>query len=274
MLPASELANIRPLFITPCHSGSVTCSYANSVIQLTAEMVRRNMNSGFDIAFGGSLVTRARNEALVRFFVETSFTHVFWIDSDVGFQAESVFRLLLADRDVVAGAYPLKGFHPITLETAARLAPQDRNAAHLRFPVNGGLPDGTMIPLVVDEEGFLEVTEAPTGFMAIKRGVLDRMRQSYPELRYTPDGPPDPDRARHCFRFFDSMIEPETNRFLSEDYAFCRRWRDIGGKVHVDVTAKLSHVSNSFVFQGDFATTLKVAPYNAVGGPAAETRGA
>ncbi|WP_035201303.1 hypothetical protein [Agrobacterium tumefaciens] len=65
---------------------------------------------------------------------------------------------------------------------------------------------------------------------------------------------------------FDTMIEPGARRFLSKDYAFCRRWRDLGGKLHVDVTAKLSHMGQHR-YQGDFAETLGPAPYNAVGRP-------
>ena len=41
------------------------------------------------------------------------------------------------------------------------------------------------------------------------------------------------------------MIEPETGHYLSEDYAFCRRWRDLGGEVWADVEARLTHVGHA-----------------------------
>jgi hypothetical protein len=53
-----------------------------------------------------SLITRCRNMIVLKFLSEESFTHLFWIDSDIAFQSEAVFRLLQADRDVVAGVYP------------------------------------------------------------------------------------------------------------------------------------------------------------------------
>ena len=46
-----------------------------------------------------------------------------------------------------------------------------------------------MSRLVIDSDGFMQVREAPTGFMCIKRGVFDRLIAAYPELRYVPDWP-------------------------------------------------------------------------------------
>jgi hypothetical protein len=79
----------------------------------------------------------------------------------------------------------------------------------------------------------IEVAEAPTGLMCIKRQVLSKMMAQYPNLRYVPDGSWTPERAALCYRFFDVMVDEKTGRYLSEDYAFCRRWRDMGGRVHV-----------------------------------------
>jgi hypothetical protein len=53
------------------------------------------------------------------------------------------------------------------------------------------------------------------------------------------------------YAFFDTMIDPETNRYLSEDYAFCRRWQKLNqdNKVWLDPSIALDHVGNH-VFQG------------------------
>ena len=53
------------------------------------------------------------------------------------------------------------------------------------------------------------------------------------------------------------MIDPETKRYLSEDYAFCRRWQQIGGKIYADVQATLGHVGN-LPFGGCLKDRLKV----------------
>ncbi len=108
----------------------------------------------------------------------------------------------------------------------------------------------------MDDEGFVEVAEAPTGFMAIKRHVFTAMMKHYPELNYVPDGPPNHPQAHLHWRFFDCMVDPDSGRYLSEDYAFCRRWRDTGGKIWVDLDCKLMNLGQH-LFGGDLAESLR-----------------
>ena len=55
---------------------------------------------------------------------------------------------------------------------------------------------------------------------------------------------------------FDCMIDPTTKRYLSEDYAFCRRWQQIGGKIYADLATTLGHVGN-LPFSGCLKDRLK-----------------
>jgi len=107
-----------------------------------------------------------------------------------------------------------------------------------------------------DSDGFVEVAEAPTGFMCVKRHVFYDMMERYPHLRYTPDGPPNNPQAHLHWRFYDCMIDPDSDRYLSEDFAFCRLWRDMGGKVWVDLECKLMHLGQHN-YPGDLAESLR-----------------
>jgi hypothetical protein len=127
------------------------------------------------------------------------------------------------------------------------------------YPFNpikhGAVPVGPF----ADEHGFIEVEEAPTGFMCIKRDVIYRMMEHYPQLNYRPYGAPldyrnDPVARRHWL-FFDCMVDPDSGFYLSEDYAFCRRWRDMGGKVWADAQSKLKHLGQH-QFGGDLKKSL------------------
>ena len=113
----------------------------------------------------------------------------------------------------------------------------------------------------------MKVREAPTGFMCIKRRVFDRLIAAYPELRYTPDWPEGNVQGGGVhYRFFDVMVDPETRRYLSEDYGFCRLWEKIGGEMYVDANSNLTH-SGERLYTGDFGATLRSALPTAVGAP-------
>ena len=44
---------------------------------------------------------------------------------------------------------------------------------------------------------------------------------------------------------------PETGVFLGEDYAFCKRWTDLGGKIYANVDAYITHYG-THGFRGRF----------------------
>lgn len=265
MLPEQKLSEFNVLVLTPAYGGQVTASYTRSIIRLTNEVWHRGMRANFSITTGSSLVTRARNEALVEFLEDRSYTHLLWVDADIGFEAKDIMRYLLSDLDVVAGVYPIKRFDwPVDLPADMRRLWKDDFEKHaLVYPVNSDAEAG--LSREPDADGFLEVTEAPTGLMCIKRGVFDQLIARYPQLRYVPDGAWPPERAQYCYRFFDVLFEESTQRYLSEDYAFCKRWRDIGGKVHICTQSKLTHTGN-YEFCGDLQGALSVRPYDAMGG--------
>jgi hypothetical protein len=117
----------------------------------------------------------------------------------------------------------------------------------------------------------MKVREAPTGFMCIKRRVFDRLIAAYPKLRYVPDWPEGsvPSGGVH-YRFFDVTVDPESGRYLSEDYGFCRLWEKIGGELYVDANSNLSHAGER-LYTGDFGATLRSALPVAVGAPKGPT---
>jgi hypothetical protein len=126
-------------------------------------------------------------------------------------------------------------------------------ALYQRYTVNAGVEGKASVELAIDRDGFMEVREAPTGFMCIKRQVLGRLIEAYPDMQYVPDWPKGtyPEGGVH-YRFFDVMVDPETRRYLSEDYGFCRIWEAIGGKIFVDANSNLSHQGER-LYTGDFA---------------------
>jgi len=143
-----------------------------------------------------SLITRGRNKMVIRFLEDESLTHLFWIDSDIAFRPQSVCRLLLADRDVSAAVYPMKSFNWPEGGLPQGMTRREFELRFGEFPYNP-IDHGKAASKFVDPDGFVEVAEAPTGFMCIKRRVIYDMMKRYPELNYVPDGPPTTQR-RTC----------------------------------------------------------------------------
>jgi hypothetical protein len=256
MLPDSALKSMRVMFATPCYISGVSMNYVASIFSLALDSTHVGLPCILHM-HSESLITRGRNKIVIKFLSEESFTHLFWIDSDIAFNTQSAFRLLLADRDVAAGVYPMKSFNWPAKGVPAGMTRKQFETAYTDYPFNPIEHGKTRVSQYADSDGFVEVAEAPTGFMVIKRHVFTAMMKHYPELNYVPDGPPNNPQAHLHWRFFDCMVDPDSGRYLSEDYAFCRRWRDMGGKIWVDLDCKLMHLGQH-LFGGDLAESLRV----------------
>jgi hypothetical protein len=108
MLEPSELRQFFPVIVTPSHDGKYFQNYVMSMMNFAIEAERAGMRLQVLFHQGESLVTRARNNCVAQFLANPQWTHLFWIDADIGFSAQAAFRLLLADYDIAAGVYPLK----------------------------------------------------------------------------------------------------------------------------------------------------------------------
>jgi len=92
----------------------------------------------------------------------------------------------------------------------------------------------------------------------IRRAALERMCECYPQLQYKRDHSIDAaTESNKRFALFESMIG-EDGTYLSEDFAFCKRWTDIGGEIWADLNSKLSHTGPT-TFCGDLSSQFAAA---------------
>lgn len=256
MLDISALQSMNVLWATPCYVSAVSMNYVTSMFQLTHECMRLGLRSALHMR-AESLVTRGRNEIVKFFLTHEEYTHLFWIDADIAFEPSAAIRLLLSDYDVAAGVYPIKRFNWPQQGVPAGTTQEAFETLYTDYPFNAVGHGAEPLDKFITPDGFVEVSEAPTGFMVIKRQVFPRLMQHYPELNYVPDGPSGNPEQPYYWLFFDCMVDPDTRRYLSEDYAFCRRWRDIGGKVFADMHSNLGHLGQH-MFRGDLAQSLRL----------------
>lgn len=266
MLDVSHLKHFRPLIVTPTHSQSVFVNYFQSILSLSHEAGQLGLPVSVYTLAGESLIPRARNRCVAVFLDNPDWTHLVWIDADIGFRPEAFLRLLLSDRDIAAGIYPLKVDQWPADGVSQGMSHREFVDSSARYTVNTGHPDDDVVRVDIEDDGFVQVREAPTGFMCIKRGVFERMKAAYPELNYVPDSIGE-DVGRNSFSFYDTSIDPATKRYLSEDYHFCRLWEAIGGTIHVDALSDLTHHGYK-TYTGNFAESLKRSVANTIGAPA------
>jgi hypothetical protein len=188
-----------------------------------------------------ALITRGRSTIAAIFLDDPTATHLLFVDADISFQPQQVTRLLSFDKDVVGALYPLKLIDWPRIPERHVRAGESLERAGLSYV--GELCDDQELRI---EAGFATAKYAGTGFLLIKRGVFERMMPAYPELKYsTIHSSPRPTHgADYRYALFDCMIDPDTGIYLSEDYAFCRRWRALGGELWLDLNSELTHTGN------------------------------
>lgn len=165
---------------------------------------------GYELAIysGNCHVDDSRNR-LTRDFLASDCTDMVFLDADVGWNASDFLKLLAYDRDVVAGIYPKKNGDDT-------------------FPVK-------LFPGEIwsDADGLIEVQGVPTGFLRIRRHVVETLAEDAEKYNAKND------RAFATPCIFERQIHEGTR--WGGDYVFCRKWRAKGGKVYIDPLMRFEH---------------------------------
>ncbi len=158
----------------------------------------------FDTA-KGSFLPKNR-DTLTAAFLDSEATHFMCLDSDIGFVPSDIQTLLDSDVDFVSGIYVMKNQQK---NVPARLANENST------------------------NGLLEAISVPAGFMLLSRSCVERMVGAYRKLEYaTEQGIRWGLWSTNC-----QLGIPYT----SEDGAFCKRWRDIGGNIYINPGVIVRH---------------------------------
>jgi hypothetical protein len=243
------MAPIKVFLSTPCYGGLCLEKYMTSIVKLQLLLIKNNIQLLLDTTENESLVHRARNVSVGRFMQKTDADLFIFIDADIDFNPESVLRLIESNHDVSVACYPKK---VIMWDQAAKSVKcgDERSMAML----SSSLVANFGANRISVQNGFIQILDGPTGFMCIKRDVFKKLEEKFPELMCKNDHQNrDFDEYHACF---DCMIDPVSKRYLSEDYAFCRRWQQIDGKIYADINTTLGHVGN-LPFSGCLNDRLK-----------------
>ena len=257
-IPLGLLRQKHIFIATPCYGGQIGEPYFRSMMRLAILCNKYDIQYTISTLANESLVTRGRN-TLVSFFMENpKATHLFFIDADIEFNPEDILRMVAYDKPIVCGAYPKKAINWGSIINAARNPDLDENPNTIEghssnYVVNFDfLTDdkGNRTPQVFIQDNLVKLKDAGTGFMCIKKEVIQQMFDAHPEFKYVNDINVDQKFELFMYALFDTMIDPESRRYLSEDYMFCRTWQNMGGDVWLDPRTALNHVGH-YTFRGN-----------------------
>jgi len=195
------------LIATPMYGRQCTHVYFESALSLKESLLQGGLDHDWLTNTNDSLITRVR-DCIAAQFLETDYQKLMFIDADIEFSPEDVAKLWNLNAHVAVGAYRMK-------------TPDSRLAVWK----DGQLED------LEDFDEPVAVDYAGTGFMMIDRSVFEALKRVVPEYE---EG-----RVGRCWAFFQDPIEDGIH--LSEDYHFCKRFRESGGEILCHPGVNLKH---------------------------------
>ena len=243
-----QKSQIKIFIATPMYGGMCTGAYASSVVAFVRLCDRLGIVADIFTLGNESLIQRGRN-SLVRMFLNTDYTHMFFIDADIGFNPEEAIKMLQTNKDIVCGAYPRKHLNWRNMRECAlnggSIDDMKKEALdHVLIFENDDRAPPT------DEDGCVEVVYAGTGFMLIRREVFQKLKPHVDIYLSDSEVVGEISVNDVVHEFFYVKKEEKTKRFLSEDYAFCALWREHGGKIHIAPWVNLAHIGTHVFSRG------------------------
>ena len=254
-----EPAPVRPgIYVaTPVYGAACYMPYVTGLLSLQSICNEAGIGFGYFYVSGTALLHEQRNVAAAAFRHHNDLSHLLFIDADVGFEGADILRMFVEQKDVVLGPYPAKHINWHAVVDAARrrpdLSPQDIALRMADYTTNFyGLDDRS----VFIGDSLNEIHGGGAGLMMIARSALERIDRACPGARCR-----FPDAYRHLVPHVDSLVEffafdrEPDGRLLSEDLTFCKRWREIGGKIYAAPWVRTTHVG-PFYFRGELPSLL------------------
>ena len=183
------------VFVATPLRDTVTAEYAQSLFYAGLDCKERGIEVVLNIIRHSCFIDIARS-TLVKYFLESDCTHLFFIDSDIGFEAHALAGLVQAEVPFAAGVYRKR--EPKVSFNAQVYEPQE-----FRGP-------------------WLRVNRAATGFMCLQRHVLEEMVKHVHLCKVAKSG-----EVPMLFRTDTSLKDGKVRQFVGEDYCFCDDYTEL-----------------------------------------------
>lgn len=210
--------NLDVVFATPSYDHRYAQRYVGSIIETESLLSLHGIKAWFLYREGDCFVAKARNKLVTDFLRDyPNVQNFFFIDDDVGWagQSHKVMEFLQRPEDVVAGIYPKK-------------------SKEIDFPLSLLVDFDT--GELVQQNGLYGALMVPTGFMRIKRHVLEKLAAN--SSMFTD---PEPNDKLGSYHYIFEAGRGPTGEWWGEDYVFCHKWLNMGGTLWIDPDIEFSH---------------------------------
>jgi len=258
-----ETHNPMVYILTPCYGSMCYVNYVHSLMRTKEMFDYYKIRLKIEFCKNDSLVSRARNNLIAKAMADKQATHFMF---NITWDPINIVKLLISEKPIAGGIYPLKKYNWDKLTNNNNFIKdtiEKKNKSYLKdFVDDSTFMQYNMLKYNVNyldkeikiEKNLTEVKHIATGFMLIKRGVIEKMIEAYPSTKYIDDvGFLSNEENNYAYALFDCGVENE--HYLSEDWMFCSRWSKIGGKLWIDVSINLSHTGIED-FHGSLLSTL------------------
>ncbi len=259
-----NLANGEKIYVaicTPMYGGVGSVDYFISLMNTQKLFDSVGIQYNFFYTKQESLVQRARNTVVAYALDIKEVTHILFIDADIQWNPDDVLLLLENDVDIVGGVYPKKSYNfkkvlnvddVLKTKKANKYNDNIPNELYLKHHLVDYNLNGYGESKI--EGGIVQVKHIANGFMMIKRKVFENMILEHPEWEYI-DDTHNPQLKIKFYSFFDCIIK--NKHYLSEDWTFCERWEEMGGKIYANITIPLNHIG-TIAYEGRILSTIPI----------------
>src|ERR1035437_4131906 len=225
LLNGDKIVKGKIMLATGCYQGMEYSKYGDSLLETVRAFDRLGIQWQKQTINSDSYIDRMKNTLLAN-FLESDCDQILMVDSDMSFHPDAVLRILKHEQSIVGGFFPMKGDY-------------GRFCGSLMPDEQGHVPDKRTAIVTEDNWCLFKAHLLPGGFLRIKRDVLERFADHYPELVYrAPCAALDkPERVYTAF-FEIARVDYERH---GEDAMFCKRMREMGEDLWVDPVLSFGH---------------------------------
>jgi hypothetical protein len=236
--------NPEILIATPAFEGNVKTGYVKSLFATQALLNNHGIKHDY-MTLEISDIALARNYFASYMLERPNYTHLLFVDSDMTFANITVGRLLIESKPLIGCVYPKRTLNLMRVIELAREHKDDAAVLGLAHEFVVRYPSGRQKIDVAD--GLSRVAGLGMGLCLIARkvladlvatGKLEKHEDFSKGAKFNAGA-----LAGPLYGFFDQMGSVDGP--LSEDLAFCERWRTLcGGDVWALVDERIGHIGS------------------------------